>query len=381
MIQTRQGFLIKYYKSSRHKIYLIGLLAVFLLVVALAIAFQHYYIIDVESVPRFSLSWHIPFNIFYFLMWLAFLPAIQWCDTTLRNKNPQIFNKLVFYILLPIALVFVHQLIATLVINAVLNYMDFSSLIYQRMLRNPWIWEDFVIYFLIIAVISLEDYQTKTDNHLLKASQLQSQLTQTQLRTLKSQLHPHFLFNTLNTLSTLILKQDNSEAERMLRLLEKFLQTTLNEEEKSEVSLNEELKFIRHYLEIEKVRFKDKLIVEEDICSDTLNAKVPVFVLQPLVENSIHHAIATKTTDGILRIISRSENANLVLVVEDNGPGMVEPKKKKTKEGVGLKITKERLLQLYGEKQELLLSKSDLGGLRVTIQIPYMEIGKQNEKD
>lgn len=324
-------------------------------------------------VPRFPLSWHIPFNIFYFSIWLIFLPLIEWSDTNLRHKNSSAINGIIFYLLLPITFVFVHQLIATVAINLVLDYMDLYSLIYQRMLRNPWIWEDFVIYFLIMAGIGIQDYQTKTDINLYRASQLQSQLAQTQLRALKSQLHPHFLFNTLNTLSTLILKQDNSEAERMLGLLEKFLKTTLNENEKSEVSLSEELKFIRHYLEIEKVRFKDKLVVEEVIGVDTITARVPVFLLQPIVENSIHHAIATKTTEGIIRIISRKENGNLVLIVEDNGPGMVEPRKKKSKEGVGLKISRERLVQLYGDNQSLELNKSTLGGLQVVIRIPFLE--------
>lgn len=371
---TRQNIFIRYYKSSQHKIYLVSLLTAFLFVVALAIAFQHYYIIDVEMVPRFSLSWHIPFNIFYFLLWLLFLPLIQWSNSNLRHKESRVINQLVFYLLLPIALVFIHQLIASVVIVTVLDYRDLRTLLYQRVLQNPWIWEDFVIYFLIMAVISIEDYQTKTDKHLLKVSQLQSQLAQTHLRALKSQLHPHFLFNTLNTLSTLILKQDNAEAERMLGLLEKFLRTTLNENEKSEVSLSEELKFIRHYLEIEMVRFKDKLVVEEVIDIDTLNAIVPVFLLQPLIENSIHHAIATKTSEGLIKLTAEKENDFLVLTVEDNGPGMVDTKKKKSKEGVGLKITKERLLQLYGENQSLEINKSTLGGLRVTIRIPFQDV-------
>lgn len=325
-------------------------------------------------VPRFSLSWHIPFNIFYFLLWLIFLPLIQWSNSNLRHKESRVINQLVFYLLLPIALVFIHQLIASVVIVTVLDYRDLRTLLYQRVLQNPWIWEDFVIYFLIMAVISIEDYQTKTDKHLLKVSQLQSQLAQTHLRALKSQLHPHFLFNTLNTLSTLILKQDNAEAERMLDLLEKFLKTTLNENEKSDVSLSEELKFIRHYLEIEMVRFKDKLVVEEVIDIDTLNAIVPVFLLQPLIENSIHHAIATKTSEGLIKLTAEKENDFLVLTVEDNGPGMVDTKKKKSKEGVGLKITKERLLQIYGENQSLEINKSTLGGLRVTIRIPFQDV-------
>ncbi|MDP3583010.1 MAG: hypothetical protein Q8S39_13840, partial [Ignavibacteria bacterium] len=187
MTEAQSNVFLRYYRSSRHKIYLVGLLTAFLFIVALAVAFQHYYIIDVEMVPRFSLSWHIPFNIFYFLIWLLFLPLIQWSDSKLRHKESRLKNQLVFYLLLPIAFVFIHQLIASVVIVTVLDYRDLRTLIYQRVLENPWIWEDFVIYFLIMAVINIEDYQTKTDNHLLKVSQLQSQLAQTHLRALKSQ--------------------------------------------------------------------------------------------------------------------------------------------------------------------------------------------------
>lgn len=379
MNSKKENIITKYYAGSRTKFGLVISLAGFLFIVALAIAFQHYYIIDVNTSPRYSLSWHVPFNIFYFLIWIAFLPVIQAIYENFQSNNSRMLKRTLYYVVLPLGLVIVHQLIAAVVINVVLDYMELPQLIFQRILRNPWIWEDFVIYFLILAVINLENYQSETEKHKLRVSLLQQQLTQTKLRALKSQLHPHFLFNTLNTLSTLILKKDNREAERMLDLLEKFLSTTLNENEKSFVGLSDELKFIRRYLEIEKVRFKDKLSVIEEIDEATLNSKVPIFLLQPIVENSIHHAIAVKTSDGIIKITSLKENGMLSLTVEDNGAEFAYARKK-SKEGVGLKITKERLVQHYGTKQNLSITVSQLGGYKVTIEIPFEKDPDSNEQ-
>lgn len=360
---------IKYFVSSRLQSRLVITLACFLLLVALAIAFQHYYIIDVNTSPRYSLSWHIPFNIFYFMTWLVFLPLIKALSKWTLNVKPEYIKRFTDYFVIPTGLVIIHQLIAAIVINIVLDYMELTQLIIYRILRNPWIWLDFIVYFLILAIINLESYLTQSEQHELRFNQLQDQLTKTRLGALKSQLHPHFLFNTLNTLSTLILKKDNKEAERMLGLLEKYLSTTLNESDKSFVNLAEEMKYIRRYLEIEKVRFKDKLTVIEELDERTLDYNVPIFILQPIVENSIHHAIAVKKDDGIIKISSFIRDSRLTLIIEDNGTGssIID---KKHKDGVGLKITKERLQQHYGSGMKYSISGSKLGGYQVSIELP-----------
>jgi two-component system LytT family sensor kinase len=200
---------------------------------------------------------------------------------------------------------------------------------------------------------------------------LQAQVAQSHLNALKSQLRPHFLFNTLNTISTLILKADDSEAERMLSLLNNFLKTTVFQSERQEITLEEELRFVKDYLEIEKVRFSDKLEVKEDVAKETLQAHVPNFLLQPIIENAIYHGIAPKISDGIIQISAKKVERQLLICVEDNGPGLTFTKKKKSKEGVGLKITKERLAHLFGTDHLFELENLVSGGVKVTISIPF----------
>jgi sensor histidine kinase YesM len=138
------------------------------------------------------------------------------------------------------------------------------------------------------------------------------------------------------------------------------------------ISFAEEMQFINQYLEIEKVRFQDKLVVQEEIDKDVLPATVPRFMLQPIVENAIYHAIAQKTSDGILRITANKEGEWLQVTVDDNGSGLSHVEKKHSKKGVGLKITRERLLRLFGSKHLLEFQSSPLGGLQVAIKIPLV---------
>jgi LytS/YehU family sensor histidine kinase len=215
------------------------------------------------------------------------------------------------------------------------------------------------------------EYQQKNKMTELRFTRLQSQLAQSHLNALKSQLHPHFLFNTLNTISTLILKADDSEAERMLSLLNNFLKTTVFQSDRQEITLEEELRFVKDYLEIEKVRFSDKLEVKENVAKETLQAQVPNLLLQPIIENAIYHGIAHKTSHGIIQISTKKKEGQLLICVEDNGPGLTMMKKKKSKEGVGLKITKERLAQLFGTDHLFELENLVSGGVRVTISIPF----------
>lgn len=274
----------------------------------------------------------------------------------------------------------VHQVVASLLINFFLGYSDFNTLFYKRMIRNAWIGIDLVIYFAILTAVKVVSYQKGNEAIELRINQLQGQLARSQLSALESQLHPHFLFNTLNTLSTLILKKDNVEARRMLSLLQGFLRTTVYGGDRHEITLEEELRFINQYLEIEKVRFNDRLEVEEDIAHDTLIASVPKFLLQPIVENAIRHAIAPRVSKGLLKITASKKDKHLVLLVEDDGPGLASFDKRNLtegsrtgKEGVRLRIAKERLGHIFGEHHVFELGKSSLGGLKVEIQVPFVE--------
>jgi two-component sensor histidine kinase len=352
--------------------YLSGLLFLVLTGIGIARALQHVYVVDVYQTIQYSLWWHIPFNLFMWWNWFLFIPIIYCVTIRLPLEKVKLLHWIIVCFLLPIIIVVIRQAVASFVTISVLTYkLDFPELFDWRLFNNPWIWLDFIVYFAILIGIRVVEYQHKNRLSELRYTKLQAQLAQSHLNALNSQLHPHFLFNTLNTISTLILKADNSEAERMLTLLNSFLKATVFLSDHQEITLEEELRFVKNYLEIEKVRFSDKLEVKENVERETLQAQVPNLLLQPIVENAIYHGIAHKTSNGIIQISAMKEDGQLLIYVEDNGPGLMPVKKKKSREGVGLKITKERLAHLFGTDHLVELENLATGGVRVKIRIPF----------
>ena len=196
---------------------------------------------------------------------------------------------------------------------------------------------------------------------------------QAQLKMLRYQLNPHFLFNTLNAISTLILDGANKTANEAVTRLSDFLRYTLDNDPMSRVTLGSELAALDLYLEIEKVRFGDRLIIEKDIEPRAARALVPSLVLQPLIENAIKYAISPSEDGGMLRISARVQRDTLVLRVSDTGPGLGNGNNGQKSSGVGLKNTRERLQQLYGERQAFTLAPNEPSGLVITINIPFEE--------
>ncbi len=194
---------------------------------------------------------------------------------------------------------------------------------------------------------------------------------QAQLKMLRYQLNPHFLFNTLNAISTLILDGANETANKAVSRLSDFLRYTLDNDPMSRVTLGSELAANDLYLEIEKVRFGDRLIVEKSIEAKAQEALVPSLILQPLIENAIKYAITPCEDGGTLRISARVQHQTLVLQLSDTGPGLGNGNNGQKSSGVGLKNTRERLQQLYGDNQAFTLAPNEPTGLRITINIPY----------
>jgi len=196
---------------------------------------------------------------------------------------------------------------------------------------------------------------------------------QAQLKMLRYQLNPHFLFNTLNAISTLILDGANRTANDAVTRLSDFLRYTLDNDPMGRVTLGSELDALDLYLEIEKVRFGDRLVVEKDIGERAQQALVPSLILQPLIENAIKYAISPSEEGGTLRIAANVHDGTLVLQVSDTGPGLGQGDNGQKSCGVGLRNTRERLQQLYGDRQAFTLGPNDPTGLTVTINIPYEE--------
>ena len=220
------------------------------------------------------------------------------------------------------------------------------------------------LYFGIKYYQQLQDQTEQT----LKAT---AAAHQAQLKMLRYQLNPHFLFNTLNAISTLILDGANETANLAVSRLSDFLRYTLDNDPMKRVTLGSELGAIDLYLQIEKVRFGDRLIIEKEIEPRALDALVPSLILQPLIENAIKYAITPREDGGTIQISALVQDDMLVLRLADDGPGLGNGKSKHKSSGVGLKNTRERLTQFYGDRQAFTLGPNEPHGLVITINIPF----------
>lgn len=228
------------------------------------------------------------------------------------------------------------------------------------------------LYFVIKYYQMLQDEKQK-------ALTAVSMAHQSQLKMLRYQLNPHFLFNTLNAISTLILVEENKSANKMMSRLSDFLRFSLDNEPIKRITLARELEVLMLYLDIEKVRFEERLQVNTDISEDAARALVPSMFLQPIIENSIKYAVAKLEEQGVIDIVAQVEQEALVVTVTDNGPQPFQPpptqgRKEKKSGGVGLSNTRERLKALYGKQYSFNLSANNPTGCIVEIRIPWQVV-------
>ena len=234
-------------------------------------------------------------------------------------------------------------------------------------------------YAPIVLVAHAVSYYRKLRDREHQASQLETQLTKAHLRALKSQLQPHFLFNTLHSISALMLT-DVAAADRMMTRLSDLLRMSLENDGTQVTRLSRELEFVTGYLEIEKVRFGDRLGVTLDIAPETLDAQVPHLLLQPLVENAVRHGVARLSANGRLGILASQDGHSLHLSIQDNGPGLGDSGISGPKAGLGLRATRERLQTLYGSDQSLDVRNLSGGGVEVTVRIPFRLMQDDHER-
>jgi LytS/YehU family sensor histidine kinase len=227
-----------------------------------------------------------------------------------------------------------------------------------------------IAYWATYAIVAILAYARRNRERELRAAHLESQLTEARLSALKMQLNPHFLFNTLNMISSHVYDEPRT-AEAMIAHLSDFLRATLRLSRSQEVALEQELEFLEAYLAIMKARFEERLVVELDVADEARGALVPHLILQPLVENAITHCMEDHNGQGKIRLATGREGGRLRLVLEDNGPGLSGEAGDALGRGVGLSNTAERLRHLYGPDHRLDLANRREGGLRLVIEIPY----------
>jgi LytS/YehU family sensor histidine kinase len=243
--------------------------------------------------------------------------------------------------------------------------MPFYAMPFE-MLRNGIYW-NISVYWVIIGVYLAFDYQDHLKDRRLRNAELERLLSESRLQTLRAQLHPHFLFNTLNAISAHV-ERDPRVARRMIEQLGELLRLSLDHAEDPEIPLERELAFLDRYLELQKVRFEDRLDTVMNVDPGVLDALVPAFILQPLVENSIVHGVAASLRPSVISLDAWREGGRLRLRVQDDGPGL--PAGWRT--GLGISNTRERLHRLYGDDgQSFDISGPAGAGVRVDIAIPF----------
>jgi signal transduction histidine kinase len=245
---------------------------------------------------------------------------------------------------------------------------------YQSSLRNFYL-VDVLVYWSIVGFGYAFDYRLRYRERAQMATQLKAQLAQAQLESLKMQLHPHFLFNTLHTIAGLVRSNESRPAVDMIAGLSDLLRHALESADEQEVPLRDEVKFVELYLGIQKVRFSDRLKVRIDAAEEVLDALVPNLILQPLVENAIRHGVSMKDSAGTIVIEAFRVNEMLHIRVCDDGPGLQSGWRLEDSGGIGLNNTRARLMHLYGANHRFDLKNGDNGGMTVSIAIPLRRDG------
>lgn len=229
-------------------------------------------------------------------------------------------------------------------------------------------WDLFCYAAIAIAFYAV-DYARRFREGETRTARLEAALAQAQLEALRMQLHPHFLFNTLNTIAALI-REDPGGAEDMVTKLSDLLRLALEKSDVRRIPLREELDFVRKYLDIQRVRFGERLDARLEIAAETLDAEIPTFLLQPLIENAVRHGLNVEEGKCQVRVIARITGNVLRVEVHDSGPGLSRETGRLAREGVGLSNIKARLRQEYGDRAALELGNGDAGGCVVTLELP-----------
>lgn len=326
---------------------------------------------------RQQITWQraLTTNLAFYYLWAILTPFVVWLGKRVPIEKKSWGKSLPVHIPMSIAFA-VFQLVGVETLWSMMReepqslYETFRSIEFSFAFNFHI---NLLTYWVILGFSYMLDSYRQVRDRELRASLLEAQLIKANLQALKMQLQPHFLFNTLNAISSLMHKNIN-DADRVVARLGDLLRYSLETGGVQEVTLTEELDFLRRYLEIEQIRFGERLSVRIDASGNALKAKVPNLILQPLVENAIRYGVGTRGKGGKVEIVARREEDMLILSVKDDGPGLSHKVNGGVAEGVGLQNTRARLEQLYGEQHEFELLNGTNRGLEVRLKIPYHEL-------
>ena len=229
-----------------------------------------------------------------------------------------------------------------------------------------------IVYALILIVTYALDARERMAYQLTETARLSEELSRSQLAALRQQIEPHFMFNTLNSITGLVRDNRNDAAVNMIVGLSEFLRRASEDSHRSQVTLAEEVEYLQRYLDLQKVRFGDRLQVSVEIPAELLRAQVPNLLLQPLVENAIKHGIAKRVAGGTVRVTGAHLNGKLYLSVHNDGPDLPTDGQA-TRTGVGISNLRTRLQILHGNESELKLNHTATGAVEVVVSLPVKE--------
>ena len=324
---------------------------------------------EYSQTPK-PMSWRSAFfaEFTYAYLACALTPFVLYLADRYPFTNRPWFRNAFVHLCGLVTFAFVEKLAWDLIVNPWYYGRNFTV---HKALNSVFVASDMnaMLYGLIVLAKYAGEYYRRYQAGVAMAAELQAQLAQAQLLSLKMQLNPHFLFNTLHSISALI-QEDPEGAETMIARLSDLLRISLDNPSEQEVPLRQELDFLKLYLEIEQIRFEDRLTVQFEIDSEAMEALVPNMILQPLVENAIKHGIANRSEGGRVVIAAKKRATDLLLRVYDNGSDLPADAIFSFKEGVGLATTRGRLDRLYGDRQRLELEVPEAGGLVARIILP-----------
>jgi two-component system LytT family sensor kinase len=311
--------------------------------------------------------------------WGLLAPAIIAADRALPFSASQVGKRVATHLVIGPIFTVVYGYLRT-AMRCVLGFEGWSQLTGKTILTEAIreIFWSMLVYCVIVGVWQAYSYQRRYVTAELRLERSERTASEARMYALRTQLDPHFLFNTLNAVSSQV-ERDPKLARAMIEQLGDLLRLSLNSHGKQSIRLRDELAFTDRYLALQKVRFGDRLQIEFNVAADTANAFVPSLLLQPLVENAIRHGLSSKLRGGLLQVSARRLDEHLVLQVEDDGVGLAPGWSMEEDSGIGLRLTRERLAVRYPDSSRFEIAPRASGGTVVSIALPWQTTEEPSE--